>query len=115
MANSKVVLLLRVRLGRGKRVYAAPATAKNGKIKPLAAVIDGNVEHHPEGVYALRYRDQDWLMYRQSRRVPRCGPDRKASQPGTLRTRIRPESAAPRYKRSRLQTIVADPSLAPSV
>jgi integrase/recombinase XerD len=65
MANSKVVLLLRVRLGDGKRVYAAPAIAKNGKIKPLAAVVDGKVEHHPEGIYALRYRDQGRLMYRQ--------------------------------------------------
>jgi hypothetical protein len=58
MAKGKVVLLLRIRLRDGKRVYAASAIAKNGKIKPLAAVVNGKVEHHPEVVYALRYRDQ---------------------------------------------------------
>ena len=39
MAKPKVVLLLRIRLRDGKRVYAALAIAKNGKITPLAAVI----------------------------------------------------------------------------
>jgi hypothetical protein len=65
MANTKVVLLLRIRLGDGERVYAKPAIAKNGKIKPLAADIDGKVDDHPEGVYVLRYRDEGRVTYRQ--------------------------------------------------
>lgn len=65
MANSKVALLMRVRLKDGKRIYAVPAVTKNGKFKPLDAVIDGRVEHHPEGVYVLRYREDGRLIYRQ--------------------------------------------------
>ncbi len=82
MANSKVVLLLRIRLGDGKRVYAAPAIAKNGKIKPLAAVMGGKVEHHPEGTYALRYRDQGRLVYRQ------VGANSDAAQTAKLRLEL---------------------------
>jgi hypothetical protein len=29
--------------------------SSNGKLKPLYAVVDGKPEHHPEGVYNLRY------------------------------------------------------------
>ena len=82
MANGKVVLFLRIRLGDGKRVYAAPAIAKNGKIKPLAANIGGKVEHHPEGAYALRYRDQGRLVYRQ------VGTDPDAAQTAKLRLEL---------------------------
>ena len=56
MAKSKVVLLLRIRLDSGKRVYAGPAHAKNRKIKPLVAIICGKEEHHPEGVYAAEQK-----------------------------------------------------------
>lgn len=52
MANSDAALLLRVRLADGKWAYAKPAFSKNGKIKPLAATINGKVEDHPQGIYA---------------------------------------------------------------
>jgi integrase len=86
MADSKVVLLLRIRLNNGKRVYAKPAIAKNGKIKPLAAVIDGKVEHHPEGVYALRYREQGRLVYRQVGKDPDAAQTAKLELQSELRT-----------------------------
>jgi len=51
----QVRLYIRVRLAIGKRVYANPAYAPNGRIKPFYAVIEDKLEHHPEGVYHLRY------------------------------------------------------------
>jgi hypothetical protein len=57
MANTKVALQIRIRLSDGRRVYAAPVFAKNRKLKPLTASVNGKDEHHPEGVYVLRYRD----------------------------------------------------------
>lgn len=51
----QVRLYIRVRLASRKRVFAHPAYAANGRIKPLYAVIDNELEHHPEGVYHLRY------------------------------------------------------------
>jgi predicted RNA-binding protein len=57
MANGKVVLQLRIRHSDGKRVYITPAI-KNGKIKPLAALVEGKVVRHAEGTYVLRFRDQ---------------------------------------------------------
>ena len=82
MANAKVVLLLRIRLGDGERAYAKPAIAKNGKIKPLAADIDGKVDHHPEGVYVLRYRDEGRVTYKQ------VGNDPDAAQTAKLRLQL---------------------------
>jgi len=79
VANSKVALVMRVRLADGKRVYAAPAITKNGKIKPLAAIVGGKVENHPEGVYALRYRDHGRLRYLQ------VGTDVDAAETAKLR------------------------------
>jgi hypothetical protein len=51
----KVRLYVRVQLSDGNRQYVDPVCAANGKLKPLYAVVDGKPEHHPEGVYHLRY------------------------------------------------------------
>lgn len=51
----KVHLYIRVRLPDGSRQYADPVYLSNGKPKPLYALVDGKPEHHPEGVYHLRY------------------------------------------------------------
>jgi hypothetical protein len=50
-----VRLKIRVRLSNGSRTYVDPVYSSNGKLKPLYAVVDGKPEHHPEGVYNLRY------------------------------------------------------------
>jgi hypothetical protein len=50
-----VRLKIRVRLSNGGRVYVDPIFSSNGKLKPLYAVLNGKPEHHPEGVYNLRY------------------------------------------------------------
>jgi len=36
-------------------VYANPVWETKGRLRPLWARINGKAEHHPEGVYALRY------------------------------------------------------------
>ena len=50
-----VRLKIRVRLSNGSRAYVDPVYSSNGKLKPLYAVVNGKPEHHPEGVYNLRY------------------------------------------------------------
>ncbi|QNI32009.1 site-specific integrase [Alloacidobacterium dinghuense] len=92
MANSKVALLMRVRLRDGKRIYAAPVVTKNGKFKPLNAVIDGKVEHHPEGVYVLRYREDGRLIYRQ------VGSDADAAETAKLNLQLELRRKAPGAK-----------------
>jgi len=54
----KVRLYLRVRLADGNRKYTDPLYAANGRVKPFYALVNGNAEHHPEGVYYLRYLEQ---------------------------------------------------------
>jgi len=80
---------MRIRLGSGERKYAAPAITKNGKIKPLSTVTDGKVEHHPEGVYALRYRNAGRVVYRQ------VGTDPDAAQTAKLRLELELRSTIP--------------------
>jgi hypothetical protein len=50
-----VRLKIRVRLSNGSRAYVDPVYSSNGKLKPLYAVVNGKPEHHPEGIYNLRY------------------------------------------------------------
>jgi hypothetical protein len=52
----KVRLYIRIRLANGSRSYVNPIYSANGKLKPFYATVDGKPEHHPEGVYHLRYR-----------------------------------------------------------
>jgi integrase/recombinase XerD len=54
-----VRLKIRVRLSNGSRPYVDPVFSSNGKLKPLYAVVNGKPEHHPEGVYNLRYVKAD--------------------------------------------------------
>ena len=55
MAIPAARLYIRVRLEDGSRPYLDPIFAKNGKLKPLHAVIDGKPVHRPDGVYYIRY------------------------------------------------------------
>lgn len=59
MANrSKFKLEIRIRNRRGQRVYCAPVFAANGRLKPMAAMVNGKPEAHPEGIYYLRYTSE---------------------------------------------------------
>jgi hypothetical protein len=50
-----VRLMIRVRLSDGSRPFLDPVPAPKGRLKPLCAMVNGTPEHHPEGVYFLRY------------------------------------------------------------
>jgi integrase len=50
-----VKLYIRVRLKDGTRQYCNPTFSANGKVKPFYAMVNRAPEHHPEGVYSLRY------------------------------------------------------------
>jgi len=51
----KVRLYIRVRLSDGRSVYADAAWNKNRTLRAGYAVVGGSQEHHPEGIYYLRY------------------------------------------------------------
>lgn len=55
MAKTQVSLYLRIRSGSGSWIFARAAIAKNNQIKPLCAVVNGEIERHPEGSYYIRY------------------------------------------------------------
>jgi hypothetical protein len=60
----KVTLLLRCRIaGSQSRKMLKPVVAGNGRIKPLYALVNGKPEHHPEGVYQLRYKVNGRRVY----------------------------------------------------
>jgi integrase len=63
MANRKVTLMLRIRTADGKRPFVPPVYAANGRLRPLYALVAGKVEHHPEGVYHLRYAKGDQRIW----------------------------------------------------
>src|ERR1700730_4524422 len=55
MAIRKVSVKIRIKNPTGKRPYENPVWETKGRLKPLWARVGGKAEHHPEGVYALRY------------------------------------------------------------
>jgi integrase/recombinase XerD len=77
----KVVLLMRIHLEDGQRVYAAPASTR-GKLKPGIALVNGKAEVHEEGVYVLRYRENGRLVYIQ------VGKDPSAAQVAQIRQEL---------------------------
>ena len=59
-----VKVYIRIRREDGIRQYTNPVYSANGKLKPFYAIVSGNPEHHPEGVYNLRYRDGGKLIWK---------------------------------------------------
>jgi len=51
----KVLLYIRVKLPDGSSPFVKPIRSANTQLKPLYATVNGVKEHHPEGVYYLRY------------------------------------------------------------
>jgi integrase/recombinase XerD len=52
---SKPTILIRIRRTGSKWTYAQPVYAANNRLKPHYATVGGKPEHHPEGVYYLRF------------------------------------------------------------
>jgi integrase/recombinase XerD len=57
MKSPTVRLKIRVRLPDGSRPFLDPVPTGSGKLKSLYALVHGQPEHHPEGVYFLRFAD----------------------------------------------------------
>jgi len=51
----KAHLHIRIKLPDGSRRYSEPVYSTNRKLRPFFALVDGKPEHHPEGVYHLRF------------------------------------------------------------
>jgi integrase/recombinase XerD len=56
MAGKSVALYLRIRTSNGSWSFAKAAFTKQNLPRRLYAVVDGTHEHHPEGVYHLRFQ-----------------------------------------------------------
>ncbi len=55
MANRAVTLYLRIKTADGKKPFCKPVYLAKGRLKPLYALVDGEPEHRPEGVYYMRF------------------------------------------------------------
>lgn len=108
MANRKVALLIRVKLADGSRPYLKPVVSANGKVKPLYALVNGKPEHHPEGVYALRFQEGKRAVYEQVGSDPAAALAAKQRKETLLRAQADGytviESEPPRAKRAERAT-----------
>lgn len=55
MKSTAVRLYIRARRSEGTRLFALPVFAANGRLRPQFALVDGQPQHCPGGVYHLRY------------------------------------------------------------
>ena len=53
--STSVSLYIRIRTASGRHPYVQPVYVNSGRLKPFCAMVDGQPEHHPEGVYYLRF------------------------------------------------------------
>ncbi len=56
MKKPVVRLKIRVRMPDGSYPFLDPVFVGNNKLKPGYALVNGKAEHHPEGIYYIRYR-----------------------------------------------------------
>jgi hypothetical protein len=55
MANRTATLYLRITATGGRKSYCKPVYLSKGRHKPQFAMVNDEAEHHPEGVYYLRF------------------------------------------------------------
>ena len=55
MKQPVVRLKIRVRLPHGSRPYLDPVQSAKGRLRPLYALVNGEPQHHPEGIYFRRH------------------------------------------------------------
>jgi hypothetical protein len=67
--TARVRLKIGVRLPDGSRPYLDPVSSAKRKLKPLFAFVDREPEHHPEGVYFLRYAREGKRIWEHSVRI----------------------------------------------
>ncbi len=55
MANRTATLYIRITTSDGRKSYCKPVYQSKGRLKPQYAVVNGEPEHHKEGVYYVRF------------------------------------------------------------
>ena len=55
MANRTATLYIRITTADGKRRYCKAAYQSKGRLRPQYALVNGEPEHHEEGVYYVRF------------------------------------------------------------
>jgi integrase len=55
MANRTATLYIRITTTDGRKSYCKPVYQSKGRLKPQHAMVNGEPEHHKEGVYYLRF------------------------------------------------------------
>jgi hypothetical protein len=119
VSHQTATLYIRVTTEDGKRPYCKPVYLSKGRLKPLFAVVNRKPEHHPEGIYYLRFgtdggkqtfvpvgndpyvaldklaEKQRWLRDRE-RGVPSTAPD----SPKPELSRLRVDAAIEQYFRN---------------
>lgn len=55
MANLTVTLYIRIKTEDGKKPFCKPVYLAKGRLKPLYAIVNGEPEYRPEGVYYMRF------------------------------------------------------------
>jgi len=69
MAIRTVTIEIRIKTPDGKRPYVSPVWVKKGTLKAGWARVGNKPEHHPEGVYVLRYGSKREFVGRATDRV----------------------------------------------
>src|SRR5580704_17271686 len=88
MANRNATLYIRI-TKNGKSSFCKPVYQSKGRLKPQYAMVNGEPEHHKEGVYYVRFgADGGKQQYALAGKDPRClgqagGKETMAAGPGT--------------------------------
>jgi integrase/recombinase XerD len=112
MANRTATLYIRITTKDGKKPYCKPVYLTKGRLKPLCAMVDGEPEHHPEGVYYIRFgTDGGKQPFEPVGNDPYVALDKLAEKERSLRQRERgvvpPTPASPDPEGGRLAVAAA--------
>jgi hypothetical protein len=58
-ANRTATLYIRITTSDGRKSYCKPIYQSKGRLKPQYAMVNGEPEHHKEGVYYVRFGTDD--------------------------------------------------------
>lgn len=113
MSHRTATLYIRITTEDGKRPYCRPVYLSKGRLKPLYAVVNRKPEHHPEGVYHLRFGTEDGKQtFAPVGNDPYVALDKLAEKQRWLRDRERgvsypaPDSPKPECSRLRVDAAV---------
>src|SRR5437870_3438677 len=90
MANRIATLYIRITIANGKKPYCKPGYLSKGRLKPHYAIVHGKPEHHPEGVYYIRFGTDDGRQeFESDGNEPYIALDKLAEKQRRLRDRPR--------------------------